>query len=70
MTASRAELDLYDIAYLAGGPERVVDTALVALVESGRVRVHAPGELAAAVPDRRHPVEAACLLYTSDAADD
>ena len=61
MTASRAELDLYDIAYLAGGPERVVDTALVALVESGRVRVHAPGELAAAVPDRRHPVEAAVL---------
>jgi hypothetical protein len=61
MTASRPDLDLYDIAYLAGGPQRVVDTALVALVEAGRVRVHAPGELAAAVPDRRHPVEAALL---------
>ena len=42
-------------------PQRVVDTALVALVESGRVRVHAPGELAAVDPDRRHPVEAAVL---------
>ena len=61
MTASRPDLDLYDIAYLAGGSQRVVDTALVALVESGRVRVHAPGELAAAEPDRRHPVEAAVL---------
>ena len=39
----------------------MVDTALVALVESGRVRVHAPGELAAERPDRRHPVEAAVL---------
>src|SRR5688500_17785335 len=61
MTAFRPDLDLYALAYLAGGPQRVVDTALVALVESGRVRVHAPGELAAAVPDRRHPVEAAVL---------
>jgi hypothetical protein len=61
MTTFRPDLDLYDLAYLAGGPQRVVDTALVALVESGRVRVHAPGELAAAVPDRRHPVEAAVL---------
>jgi len=44
MTMSRSpDLDVYDIACLAGGAERVVDTALVALVESGRVRVHAPG---------------------------
>jgi hypothetical protein len=55
------DLDFYDIAVLAGGVHRVVDTALVALVESGRVRVHAPGELAAVTPDRRHPVEAAVL---------
>jgi len=55
------DLDLYDIAFLAGGAERVVDTALVALVESGRVRVHAPGELAVVKPDRGHPVEAAVL---------
>ena len=61
MTASRPDLDVYEIAFLAGGVQRVVDTALVALVESGRVRVHAPGELAAAGPARRHPVEAAVL---------
>jgi hypothetical protein len=60
MTASR-QLDVYDIAYLAGGPERVVDTAVVALVESGRVRVHTPGELAAAEPGRSHPVEGAVM---------
>ena len=39
------QLDVYDIAYLAGGPDRVVDTALVALVETGRIRVHPPGQL-------------------------
>jgi hypothetical protein len=61
MTASRPDLDLYDLAFLAGGVQRVVDTALVALVESGRVRVHAPGELAAVDPNRRNPVEAAVL---------
>ena len=38
-----------------------MDTALVRLVESGRVRVRAPGELAAVDPTRRHPAEAAVL---------
>jgi hypothetical protein len=55
------DLDVYDIAFLAGGAERVVDTALVALVESGRLRVHAPGELAVVEPARAHPVEAAVM---------
>ena len=54
-------LDVYDIACLAGGPDRVVDTALVALVQSGRVRVAAPGSLATTSLVRRHPVEAAVL---------
>jgi hypothetical protein len=63
MTGSDAvrDLDVHQIAFLAGGVDRVVDTALVALVESGRVRVHARGELAAVRPDRRDPVEAAVL---------
>jgi hypothetical protein len=56
-----ADLDVYDIAYLAGGPARVVDTALVALVQDGRVRVHSPGQFAAVGLTRRHPVEAAVL---------
>jgi hypothetical protein len=54
-------LDVYDVAYLAGGADRVVDTAVVALVESGRVRVPSPGQLAVVDPARRHPVEGAVL---------
>jgi hypothetical protein len=53
--------DVYDIAFLAGGPDRVVDTAIVALVRSGRLRVHSPGQLATCDLTRRHPVEAAVL---------
>lgn len=60
MTRSAAELDVYETAYLAGGPERV-DTALVALVRTGRIRVHSSGELATADLTRRHPVEGAVL---------
>ena len=37
------DLDLYDIAFLAGGVHRVVDTALVALVESGGCGCTGPG---------------------------
>jgi hypothetical protein len=55
------DLDLYDIAFLAGGPARVVDTAVVALVRTGRLRLHSPGRLATADISRRHPVEAAVL---------
>jgi hypothetical protein len=60
-TSDGSGLDLYDIAFLAGGLPRVVETALVDLVASGRVRVHSPGELFVADPTRRHPVEAAVL---------
>jgi hypothetical protein len=60
-TSSAPQLDLYDIACLAGGLPRVVDTALVHLVGTGRVRVHSPGELVVVDPARRHPVEAAVL---------
>jgi hypothetical protein len=59
MTASR--IDVYDLAFLAGGPGRVVDTAVVVLVESGRLRVASPGELAMVETFRGHPVEAAVL---------
>jgi hypothetical protein len=55
------DLDVYDLAYLAGGPARVVDTALVALVRAGRVRIPSPGLLATVDLTRRHPVEAAVL---------
>lgn len=55
------DLDTYEIAYLTGGVQRVVDTALVAMVETGRIRVSAPGLLVAVDAVRRHPVEAAVL---------
>ena len=60
-TRDSYDLDLYDIACLAGGPDRMVDAALIALVQSGRVRVHRPGQLATVDLSRRHPVEAAVL---------
>ena len=53
--------DLYDIACLAGGHLRVADTAVVALAESGRIRVCPEGRLVVAALHRRHPVEAAAL---------
>jgi hypothetical protein len=53
--------DVYDIACLAGGQDRMVDAALVALVQSGRVRLVSPGQLATVSLARRHPVEAAVL---------
>jgi hypothetical protein len=39
----------------------MVDTAVVALVRAGRVRIHAPGQLVTADLSRRHPFEAAVL---------
>ncbi len=56
-----ADLDVYEVAYLAGGAARAVEAAVVALVESGRLRVRSPGELTVASLTRRHPVEAAVL---------
>ena len=61
MTGTRT-LDLYELAYLAGGPCRAVDTAVIALVEAGAVRVdRSTGELA--LIDRRScsDLEAAVL---------
>jgi hypothetical protein len=55
------QYDVYDIAYLAGGLRRVADTALVALLQDGRIRREPTGELATVDPRRRHPVEAAVL---------
>jgi hypothetical protein len=37
--ASVSELDLYEIAYLCGGPERVALAAVVAMQEDGRITI-------------------------------
>ena len=61
MTETRS-LGVYELAYLAGGPRRAVEAAVVALVEAGVLRVTRPtGEL---VLLRRRPcpdLEAAVL---------
>lgn len=58
---STRSLDVYDMAVLAGGLPRLVDTALVAMVESGRVHVEPSGEFRADATSSAHPVEAALL---------
>jgi uncharacterized protein (TIGR04222 family) len=60
MIESKA-LDLYDAAYLAGGCDRVVDTALIVLLESGRVRARRTGELRVVELVRGDKVESAVL---------
>ncbi len=56
------QLDAYEAAYLAGGLDRVVDTALVALVETGRVRVQRTGELSMVEDAPGHQIEAGSWL--------
>ena len=60
MTA--ALLDLYDVAWLAGGRRRATQTAVAALAERDRLRVTDPtGDLQAVGGGATHPVEAAVL---------
>jgi hypothetical protein len=54
-------LDVYDAACLAGGPDRMVDTALAVLLESGRVRVQRSAQLTVVDPRPRDDIEAAVL---------
>jgi hypothetical protein len=54
-------LDVYETACLAGGLDWVVDTAVVVLVESGRVRVQRTGELTVVEDRPGHEIEAAVL---------
>jgi hypothetical protein len=57
-----AHLDLYELAWLAGGRRRASQTAVAALVESGRVKVTDPtADLQAVGGGATHPVEAAVL---------
>ena len=58
--AAAGDLDVYDIAFLAGGPPRVVQAALTTLAAAGRVRATG-GLLTTLDPERSHPVEAAVL---------
>jgi uncharacterized membrane protein YgcG len=59
-TSTLVTCDVYDVAQLAGGLPRVVDTAVVALLERGRLTVDSAGRLQA-VGTAVHPVEVAVL---------
>ncbi|MFF2223970.1 TIGR04222 domain-containing membrane protein [Streptomyces globisporus] len=53
--------DLYEVAFLNGGPARVVDTALTALHADGRLIVGGPGIVAVQRAQANDPVERAVL---------
>ncbi|MEU3225376.1 TIGR04222 domain-containing membrane protein [Streptomyces sp. NPDC006976] len=53
--------DLYEAAFLNGGPGRVVDTALTAMQADGRLNVGGPGIVAVLHPVAHDPVERAVL---------
>ncbi|MFF1647802.1 TIGR04222 domain-containing membrane protein [Streptomyces sp. NPDC058240] len=53
--------DLYEVAFLNGGPGRVVDAALAAMRADGRLAVGGPGIVAVQRADARDPVERAVL---------
>ncbi|MGN9793417.1 TIGR04222 domain-containing membrane protein [Streptomyces sp. OZ13] len=51
--------DVYEAAFLAGGPGRVVDAALTALHSDGRIAVGWPGVMSVVRPVAQDPVERA-----------
>ncbi|MGW4256507.1 TIGR04222 domain-containing membrane protein [Streptomyces californicus] len=59
--------DLYEAAFLNGGPARVVDTALAALYADGRVLIGGPGIISVQRPQASDPVERAVLHELSAA---
>ena len=64
MTSTRT--DTYDLALLAGGPGRAVDTAIVALLGRGLLHVDGGGLLRTAGTAPVHPVEAAVHELVGD----
>ncbi|MFH8487199.1 TIGR04222 domain-containing membrane protein [Streptomyces longisporoflavus] len=58
---ARRALDVYDVAYLAGGPQRVVECAVIALAEGGLLRLRASRVRAVDGEPPAHPVERALV---------
>ncbi|MGY6654299.1 TIGR04222 domain-containing membrane protein [Amycolatopsis sp. TRM77291] len=58
-TVSGPEPTVYELAYLAGGPDRVVDTAIAALVDRGTLRVSSTKQLQLTGPLPADPIEKA-----------
>jgi uncharacterized protein (TIGR04222 family) len=59
MSHGTPKLGVYDTAYLAGGPDRVIDTAVAGLADIGRIRVEPDGRLTWVGQLARQPVELA-----------
>ncbi|MFJ4971403.1 TIGR04222 domain-containing membrane protein [Streptomyces sp. NPDC088755] len=59
--------DLYEAAFLNGGPARVADTAFTALYADGRVLIGGPGIISVQRPQANDPVERAVLQELSAA---
>ncbi|MEV6165837.1 TIGR04222 domain-containing membrane protein [Streptomyces sp. NPDC052052] len=60
--------DHFEVAFLNGGPGRVVDTALTAMHTDGRLMVGGPGIVSVQRADARDPVERAVLQEHAGAA--
>ncbi|MFE6616116.1 TIGR04222 domain-containing membrane protein [Amycolatopsis sp. NPDC057786] len=58
-TVSGPAPTVYELAYLAGGPDRVVDTAIAALVDRGTLRVSSSKQLQLTGPEPADPIEKA-----------
>ncbi|RII17710.1 hypothetical protein DSC45_12480 [Streptomyces sp. YIM 130001] len=52
---------LYEVAFLAGGPYRVAELAMVSMARAGRVLLAHTGWVTVAVPEGRDPVERSVL---------
>ncbi|WP_189106298.1 TIGR04222 domain-containing membrane protein [Streptomyces camponoticapitis] len=63
VSAAERRLEAYEVAYLAGGPQRVLEAALFALRDRGAVTIVGPRVRAVEEDDRlaEHPVERAVL---------
>lgn len=59
--AARRALGVYDIAWLAGGPRRVVECAVIGLAERGLLRLRASRVCAVGEETPGHPVERALI---------
>jgi uncharacterized protein (TIGR04222 family) len=59
MSHGTPALEVYETAYLAGGPTRVIDTAVAGLAGIGRIRVGPDGRLSWVGQLARQPVELA-----------
>lgn len=55
-------LDVYDVAFLAGGAQRVVDSALIALSERGLLKLRGTRVRAVGEERPQHPVEQAVIV--------